>query len=387
MVLEIFLLGMPAVVFLAGSLVIWQAYHAASSKIGRTLHLRLLTFLLALVGVWSGRLLCILAPDVFNACFPVYSVVLLIMSVALWSYIRLLVSGKKQTAVWKHYILPVVCGVTVGILPHLFNGFMTATIPAMLYLNILHLAFALFYDSQAISMLLKQYRKNRQPDDSSFSPGWLLLLSAIIGVQLLNIILSVFTGEPESCAGLPYTVIGALLISFLTSTLVYRVICMETTLFEQEAIEECAKEKERKSIMRPPKKRNRQVRKRKSDEVVAPSFQTGSKLSRKNFEQYVSEAKPWLDPKCSITALAGLLKTNRTYVSAFIRKKYGMNFNGWVNDCRFKELEYLKSLPKYKDTDLRRLIPMAGFGTYQGYYLARKNAEKGVKTGKEEADE
>jgi hypothetical protein len=263
---------------------------------------------------------------------------------------------------------------------------MKTTVPAILYLNILHLAFALFYDSQTISMLMKQYRKNRQPDGSSFSSGWLLLLSAIIGVQLLNIILSVFTGEPESCAGLPYMAVIAILISFLTSTLVYRVICMEAILSEQSTVEEESVKKE-KSIVRLPGKRNRQVRKRKSDEVIAPSFQTGSKLSRKNFERYVSKAKPWLDPKFSITELTGLLKTNRTYLSVFIRKEYGMNFKGWMNDSRFKELEYLKSLPENKDMDLRRLIAKAGFGTYQGYYLARKNAEKGVKTGKEVADE
>ncbi|MDR1203253.1 MAG: hypothetical protein LBL58_16710 [Tannerellaceae bacterium] len=386
--IKIFLLGMPLIVASAGCLIIYQAWRDTSSRNGRTQNLHLLLFLLTLAGTWLGWFLCHLAPDVFNVCFPFYSVVALLMPVFLWAYIRLvLVEERKQASilpVWKHYILPVVLSITVNILSNLPDGFRKTIPPAMLLLNILHLVLALVYGSLSISILIRRYRKNRMPDVFPFPSGWLPTVSAIIGVQLLTIVLSVFTGEPESCAGLPYMVTGALLISILTGRLAYRVICTEALLSGQVITGEDMEGEEKSAAVQPPPKRSRQKKNesRDEDEGVDLSPSAAPDLSRRQFESYVFSVKPWLNPKLSITGLAERMKTNRTYLSAFVNKEYGMNFNRWANDCRLKELEHLKSLPENENASLRSLVAKAGFGTYQGYYLARNNTEE-----KEEADE
>jgi len=41
--------------------------------------------------------------------------------------------------------------------------------------------------------------------------------------------------------------------------------------------------------------------------------------------------------------MARNLFSNRTYISAFINREYGMNFNRFINNYRLKEIERLQS--------------------------------------------
>jgi AraC-like DNA-binding protein len=111
--------------------------------------------------------------------------------------------------------------------------------------------------------------------------------------------------------------------------------------------------------------------------LFSPSGPEG--LSRKKFEQYFFKHKVYLDPTLTITGLAEQLATNRTYLSSFINKEYGMNFSRYVNSIRLKELDRLMSLPANEGVSIRKLAEKAGFGTYGGYLKARK-----IVLGKEE---
>lgn len=99
-------------------------------------------------------------------------------------------------------------------------------------------------------------------------------------------------------------------------------------------------------------------------------------ISRKKFEQYMREKKPYLNPKLRITEVAGGLYTNRSYVSTFINKEYGMNFSRYINRKRLEELEKLRSSPEcaqYSNTDI---LLMAGFGSYRSYLRVKSEDDK-----------
>lgn len=99
-------------------------------------------------------------------------------------------------------------------------------------------------------------------------------------------------------------------------------------------------------------------------------------IDRKQFERYLREKKPYLDPKLRITDLAAGLNTNRSYLSAFINREYGMNFSRFVNRCRLTELDKLRLSPRYSGKSNMELVLMAGFGNYRNYLRVKKEEDK-----------
>lgn len=99
-------------------------------------------------------------------------------------------------------------------------------------------------------------------------------------------------------------------------------------------------------------------------------------LTKVSFEKYLTTEKPYLNPELKITDMIGPLQTNRTYLSSFINKKYGMNFSRLINLYRLKEYDRLLNIySKEKDIDHQinhQLIIRAGFGSYQSYLRAKK---------------
>lgn len=66
-----------------------------------------------------------------------------------------------------------------------------------------------------------------------------------------------------------------------------------------------------------------------------------AQLERQRVEKYLENEKPYLNPEFKITDMAKDLFSNRTYISAFINREYGMNFNRFINNYRLKEVERL----------------------------------------------
>lgn len=97
-------------------------------------------------------------------------------------------------------------------------------------------------------------------------------------------------------------------------------------------------------------------------------------IDRKQFERYLRENKPYLNPNLRITDLAALLSTNRTYLSGFINKEYDMNFCRFINRYRLQELDRLRLLPSGVTKSNIDLVLAAGFSNYRSY-LRVKNEE------------
>ena len=100
-------------------------------------------------------------------------------------------------------------------------------------------------------------------------------------------------------------------------------------------------------------------------------------LTKSNFEAFMRKTKPYLNPHLRITDLTHILKTNRSYLSEFINRKYGMNFSHYINSLRVQELENLMEEQNTKNINEKKLIESAGFNNYNDY---RKFVEKKKKS-------
>lgn len=99
-------------------------------------------------------------------------------------------------------------------------------------------------------------------------------------------------------------------------------------------------------------------------------------IDRKQFERYLHECKPYLDPNLRITDLAAELDTNRSSLSGFINKEYGMNFCRLINRLRLQELDRLLQLPVNAKKTNMDLVLMAGFSSYRSYLRAKTEEDK-----------
>jgi len=77
--------------------------------------------------------------------------------------------------------------------------------------------------------------------------------------------------------------------------------------------------------------------------------------------EYFENEKPFLLPDLTLTTVCKNIGTNRTYLSATINSKFGMNFNAFVNQFRTRHIEeYLRLHPQTPKEDL---VYIGGFGS------------------------
>lgn len=100
------------------------------------------------------------------------------------------------------------------------------------------------------------------------------------------------------------------------------------------------------------------------------------KIDKETFERYIRRKKPYLNPDLRITDMASDLLTNRTYMSAFINREYGMHFSRYINHLRLKELTKLQADPDYADLDGLELVQKAGFSSYRGYTRTKNEEDR-----------
>lgn len=99
-------------------------------------------------------------------------------------------------------------------------------------------------------------------------------------------------------------------------------------------------------------------------------------LSRQQFEEYLTNKKPWLNPKLRATDIAIELKTSRRCLSSFIRKEYNMNFCRLINKYRLQELDRLRLLTLDDEVANLELVMRSGFANYRSYLRAKKAEDK-----------
>lgn len=99
-------------------------------------------------------------------------------------------------------------------------------------------------------------------------------------------------------------------------------------------------------------------------------------IDRKQFEHYLREKKPYLNPNLRVTDLAVGLHTNRSYISGFINREYNMNFCRLINRCRLHHLDRLRHSSSNATKDNMDLVLMAGFSNYRSYLRVKKEEDR-----------
>ncbi len=209
---------------------------------------------------------------------------------------------------------------------------------------------------------LPRYRKyitSYTANDVKSSLRWVtILILFLISLAIIPLHGLFLSRSALAISGL--TFLQVLLLLFQMSFLVYHVIKGHYIIQE-------------KSTESEPEKRGEITK----DEIATPfekrvsetSLQTiqNPLLSKKVFEDYMNEHKPYLNANIKIIDLAEEIGINRSYLSTFINTEYDVNFSSFINEFRLKEYNHLRSMDKYKSKSNAELTEIAGFGSYRSY--------------------
>lgn len=97
---------------------------------------------------------------------------------------------------------------------------------------------------------------------------------------------------------------------------------------------------------------------------------THEQLTRRTFENYMSQQKPYLNPDFKLTDMAEAMGVNRTVMSNFVNQTYGMNFKRYLNQCRIREYQILMEDPSNERKNPYQVMAMAGFKDFRHFQRA-----------------
>jgi AraC-like DNA-binding protein len=92
-----------------------------------------------------------------------------------------------------------------------------------------------------------------------------------------------------------------------------------------------------------------------------------------SLEKLFKEEKLYTDNSITLNILAEKLKTNRTYLSREINKKYQCNFNQLINKYRIKEARKILLTEKYKNYTIEGIAQEVGFNSKSSFNAAFKS--------------
>jgi AraC-like DNA-binding protein/drug/metabolite transporter (DMT)-like permease len=95
-----------------------------------------------------------------------------------------------------------------------------------------------------------------------------------------------------------------------------------------------------------------------------------AEISKDNFEAAFYTSEFYLKEKASIESLSVDLGSNKTMVTAFIKKNTGLGFADLINKTRVDYLVELLREGKHEDYTIEALAKMSGFGSRQTMYKA-----------------
>ena len=349
------------------------SYANSRDQTGRRLNIRLICVLLSMMGSWAGFFLVLLMPEHLPSYLPVYTFSLLSVPVALYVYIRFYVRiGKPEDSQFRkfaRFLFPFSAAVATLLFPDWSE--MVRTASGVSGISWLSLLVSVMYIGLTMRTVWLYYRQRRRDE------GMTLVLtrrfSWLMGLLLLNIVIMVYRNfYGDTIVSIPAIVGSAFCFSVITGVLLHHVLRRDFLMFHKKV--------DKKTDLTQFAERRREAASRPPANDFSPAIP--EVLSRKVVEQYFFKYRVYLDPGLTISMLAERLQTNRTYLSGFINKEYGMNFRSYLNAVRLKELERLKSLPSNERVLLRTLVRRAGFGSYGGYLRAKK-----LLYDKEEGDE
>lgn len=227
--------------------------------------------------------------------------------------------------------------------------------------NPLVLAFSIYFVIRSFLRLMR-YRElllDYSAKDMSDSFTWLkIYMLLMLALPSLSIIGTLSTHQ--QIFSLPALTLPILLITFINVYLCYNILAGNYILIEEispEYLDSVYLQK---------------------DDSQSPEMHPSSSdamLSRRQMDRYMRHKKPYLDPELTINTLVKDLGINRSYISAFINREYGMNFRYYINSYRMEEYHALCERADNKERSRRELSALAGFGSYESFVRCIRREE------------
>jgi AraC-like DNA-binding protein len=215
------------------------------------------------------------------------------------------------------------------------------------------MAFTFVYYGFISHILICFYRQASATDNSMRKPArWIILLIILSLVFLVSFLMSTITPKDKAVDAIS-TMVAAFVTSGQYIVLSYHIIRRRYLLYVEYS------EPEEQQLFKPENGKTETGRKLHA-----------GKLTRQRLNNYFLEQKPYLKMDFRITDLTEVMDVNRSVISAFINKHYGMNFSRLVNRQRLREVERLRTLSSNQGKSIAQLVVKAGFKEARQYYRA-----------------
>lgn len=371
-------------VFSAASCILLVIFSLSDSITRQERRLKLVTasYFLATAIVWIGLFAYSFYPKMylwFNVplllCFLLVPVVFYHIMVLLTTH-----GGISRFSMW-HYVAPVVLSmvlliwslsVPVEIQFKITTGFGEYT-PAghetytRLFTSkpLLRLIFGIVYFIFTLRILHRYYHKANTPASLVRKPArWVVYLMVLLLLTLAaSLITAMVTRNvlPESF--LPLVAVTAVIGQHLLLT--YHIIRRKYLMY----------------VIHPGQMMNKEL-----NPIPSPSRDEklrrehhGIPLTGRKLETYFRREKPYLKSEFKITDLVAHFDLNRSTISGFINKEYGINFTRYVNRWRLDELDRLTRLPSNQGKSKSQLTQKAGFTNVKHYRRSLQIEQGGKK--------
>jgi len=237
---------------------------------------------------------------------------------------------------------------------------------------LLRLIFMLVYYSFITYLLVCYYRKASHSDILVFKPArWVIFLFTLSLISAFSSVMS-FLLPRKNVFSSVYIPITAFVISGQFILLTFHIIRRKYLLYavhgNYESMPVLNQVRDHSGTNYASKISHHEGMEQKTDR----QFHSG-KLTRHRLNVYFRKQKPYLQADYKMIDLAEAMDVNRSVLSAFINRNYGMNFNRFVNQWRLKELKRLQALPSNKSKSVMRLVTKVGFADLRQYFRAKSN--------------
>lgn len=384
---------LPVISTLTWVMLLFPGYLNSSTGIERRVKGALLSYLTVSFFAWISIFVYSYLPIGFVWLNAFAYLSLLLGPVLFYRYIRALTSGIGNDFHFSryHYLFPVLISIVLLVwslfVPYevqlrLVEG-RGASYPgwedySLLFLSkpLVRLLYNLVYVILSFVQLYKYYSHLRKGTGVGYYPTrWMIVFMTFAATLLLASLVLYFTPRGYLHKSILFSFVNLL---FVGQHIIqgYNALSLNFLLYidhpwksERGRMEASTKTKRKSQIAE-------RVMSGKKKEAATDRISVAEQINRKQFEAWMRKNKPWLNPGLKITDLLEPLQVNRTYLSGFINKTYGMNFNRYINRCRLEELERLVHLPVNKGKKLQALVGMAGFASMRNYNRALEKASE-----------
>ena len=330
----------------------------SSRPVCRSIYYRIIITYCCVTLYWTGMIIYSVSREAFVWSLPVFMPVMMLMDVFVYQLIYIITNADGvKTRFVGHFIFPL-CVAVVELIIMLVVPFsermemVYGPAPngtAIIMVGIC-VVYGTLYSVMGLRRIIRCKRKtvNVALNRQNVSLNW-LFYSILAEIVVLPIPACGFLFGMDGTAINPVWVVLILPIFFIHLILCYNLMPGNYVIVEEASPKE--------------------------DDSVENSLH----LSRSRVEEYLDDKKPFLNPDFKIADLAQALYSNRAYVSAFINREYGMNFNRFINGYRLKEVERLRAEASQKNLRISslQLVLNSGFSNYRSYHRAKNmNSEE-----------